>query len=173
MAGIPVPSKANEKNTEALIDILNFHKPDRTIFLGDLFHSHYNGEWEVIGQVVRHFTSCQFELVRGNHDIMSHQQYERHRIKVHENPLSLGALVLTHEPMNEIPDSAYNIAGHIHPGVQLIGKGRQSLTLPCFFFGQRHGILPAFGSFTGMARIKPQKGDRIFAIVDNQIQQLN
>lgn len=171
-SGIPVPPKANEKNTESLIDILNLYKPDKTIFLGDLFHSHYNDEWEVTGQIIRHFSSCRFELVRGNHDIMSQRQYERHKIEVHESSLSIGNLLLTHEPMEEIPAGTYNLAGHLHPGVRLVGKARQSMTLPCFFFGQQQGILPAFGSFTGLARITPKKEDRIFVIVEHRVQQL-
>lgn len=171
-SGIPVPQKANEKNTESLIDILNLYMPEKTVFLGDLFHSHYNEEWEVTGQIIRHFSSCRFELVRGNHDIMSKLQYERHKIEVHESSLSIGNLLLTHEPMEEIPAGTYNLAGHLHPGIRLVGKARQSITLPCFFFGQRQGILPAFGTFTGLARVTPRKEDRIFVIVENTVQQL-
>src|SRR5882672_5671672 len=98
-AGIPVPAKANDKNTETLIDLLNETKADRVIFLGDLFHSHYNEEWSVLGQVLKHFSACTFELVRGNHDIMSGLQYERHQIQVYPKGLRLGDLQLTHEPM--------------------------------------------------------------------------
>ena len=37
------------------------------------------------------------------------------------------------------------------------------LRLPCFWFGAHVGVLPAFGTFTGMHPIKPAKGERIFA----------
>src|SRR5678809_383458 len=74
-SGYPVPAKANDANTAALIELLRRYKPERMIFVGDLFHSHYNQEWEVLGQVVKHFPSCSFELVMGNHDIMSKLQY--------------------------------------------------------------------------------------------------
>src|SRR6478736_7624477 len=121
-AGIAVPPKANEKNVEALIDLLNDTKPKRTIFLGDLFHSHYNDEWEAVGQVLRHFSACSFELVLGNHDIMSKLQYERHGVAVHPEHLLLDQLLLTHAPLEEIPDESYNLAGHIHPGARLLGK---------------------------------------------------
>jgi uncharacterized protein len=171
-AGIAVPTRANDKNTETLIDLLNEHKPERVIFLGDLFHSHYNDEWQVVGQVLKHFSSCSFELVRGNHDIMSQLQYQRHRILVHEDPLRLGGLELTHEPRRE-QDHQYNLAGHIHPGVRLRGKGRQVIVMPCFYFGKDQGILPAFGSFTGLAVISPKKEDRIFVVADNKVQRLN
>ena len=61
-SGIPVPAKANDKNTELLINILNQTNPERIVFLGDLFHSHYNEEWEVVGQIRKHFSACSFEV---------------------------------------------------------------------------------------------------------------
>ena len=168
-SGIAVPSKANDRNSEFLIDLLNRIKPERVIFLGDLFHSHYNEEWEVLGQVLHHFSSCSFELVRGNHDIMSNLQYERHKMHVHEGELRIGPFVFTHEPLKKTEVDFYNIAGHIHPGVHMTGQGRQSLTLPCFYFGRHQGIMPAFGSFTGLAKINPKKEDRIFVIAEAKI----
>ncbi len=168
-SGIPVPARANDKNTETLISVLHLAKPDRVIFLGDLFHSHYNEEWEVLGQIRKHFVQCSFELVLGNHDILSAVQYERHTMKCYVNELREGDLILTHEPMTEVPPGLYNLSGHLHPGVQLRGTGKQSVTLPCFYFGKNQGILPAFGSFTGIARIVPKKEDRVFVIAEDKI----
>lgn len=167
-AGIPVPPAASDRNTEALIHLLQQWKPARCIFLGDLFHSHYNEEWEVMGQLTDHFTNCCFELVPGNHDILSRVQYERHRITVHPEMLGLGNLLLTHHPLEQ-PAGRYNLAGHVHPGITLRGKGRQSLTLPCFYFGKSGGLLPAFGAFTGLARIRPEPESRVFVVVDGRI----
>ena len=152
-----------------LIDLVNRVKPQRVIFLGDLFHSHYNEEWEVLGQVLRHFSMCSFELVKGNHDIMSNLQYDRHKMQVHEGHLKIGPFIFTHEPLEEPEGHFYNIAGHIHPGVQLTGNGRQSLTLPCFYFSKHQCIMPAFGSFTGLAKINPKKEDQLFVIAEGKI----
>ena len=167
-SGIPVPLKANDKNTETLIELLSKTKPERVIFLGDLFHSHYNDEWEVIGQVMKHFASISFELVQGNHDIMSKHQYERHKMKVFDE-LLIGSVLLTHEPLQEVKHDLFNLAGHIHPGVRLSGRGRQVLTLPCFYFGKTLGLMPAFGTFTGLATIQVKKEDRVFVIADGKI----
>ncbi len=167
-SGIPVPHGANQRNIEVLVELVNLTRPRRIICLGDLFHSYYNPEWEVFGEVVKHFSSISFELVLGNHDIMSERQYERKGIRVYDE-LRIREFLLTHHPVAEIPDTAYNIAGHIHPGVQLIGKGRQSVVLPCFYFGSRQAYLPAFGMFTGLARIYPQKNDRVFVVAENKI----
>ncbi len=168
-AGYPVPTKANDENTALLIDLLNHYKPERLLFLGDLFHSHYNEEWEVLGQVIRHFRSTSFELVMGNHDIMSTLQYERHQVMVHREELLIDDLLLTHVPLEEPIPGVYNLAGHIHPGARLLGKGRQALLLPCFYFGKHQGILPAFGSFTGLYPVKVLKGDQVFVIVEGEV----
>jgi DNA ligase-associated metallophosphoesterase len=168
-SGIPVPAAANNKNTELLISLLQDTKPDRVIFLGDLFHSHYNEEWEVLGQIRKHFLNCSFELVLGNHDILSTLQYERNKMKCYANELREGDFILTHEPMPEVPVGLYNLSGHFHPGVKLRGPGKQTVMLPCFYFGRNQGILPAFGSFTGMARIMPKKEDRVFVIAEDKI----
>jgi DNA ligase-associated metallophosphoesterase len=167
-SGIAVPPGANDRNLELLMELIDLNKPSRVIFLGDLFHSHYNPEWEVFGELVRHYAHISFELVLGNHDIMSDHQYARKGILLHDE-LVIGPFLFTHHPLESIPEQAYNIAGHIHPGVLLRGKGRQSVTLPCFYFGARQGYLPAFGTFTGLARIAPKKEDKIFVVADNKI----
>jgi hypothetical protein len=53
--------------------------------------------------------------------------------------------------------------------VHLSGVGGLSTTLPCFYFGTRYGLLPAFGDFTGTALIRPQSGDRVFVLVDGKV----
>jgi DNA ligase-associated metallophosphoesterase len=167
-SGIPLPPRANDRNLEVLIDLIRFTKPERFICLGDLFHSHYNPEWEVFGELVNHFRAVSFELVMGNHDIMSEFQYTRKGIRIHDI-LLMDRFVLTHHPLEEVEFGYYNLAGHVHPGVTLQGKGRMALTLPCFYFGERQALLPAFGVFTGLARIQPVKKDKVFVIVDDKI----
>jgi metallophosphoesterase superfamily enzyme len=74
--------------------------------------------------------------------------------------------------MERVAENVYNVAGHIHPGVLLRGSGKQAVTLPCFHFSRQQAILPAFGSFTGLARIHPKKEDRIFVIVDETVMEV-
>ena len=172
-AGIPVPTQGNDKNAEMLVSLFNQVKPKRVIFLGDLFHSVYNDGWETFGHVLNAFGHCSFELVRGNHDILGARQYERHNIKVHEEGIVLKNLLLTHEPLKKISGEACNIAGHVHPGAHLQGTGRQSVTLPCFYLRPNQCILPAFGAFTGLAMVRPKKGDKIFVVADGKVMTAN
>lgn len=167
-SGIAVPSRANDHNLELLMEVIGLCKPERIIFLGDLFHSHYNTEWEVVGEVIKHFSSICFELVLGNHDIMSERQYESKGIIVYDE-LTIGPFLFTHHPLETIPEGIYNMAGHIHPGIVLRGKGRQSLTLPCFYFGLKQAFLPAFGNFTGLALIAPEKESKVFVVAENKV----
>lgn len=169
-SGIAVPMAANEANLEALVKLLMQHQPKRVIFIGDLFHSHYNSEWESLGPIIRNFTSCSFELVPGNHDIMSATQYERHGIVIHPSQYELTPNIsLIHEPVETEVIDKYFISGHIHPAVHLSGRGRQSVTLPCFWFGKYQAILPAFGVFTGMKVIWPEPGDKVFAVLKDEL----
>jgi len=168
-AGIAVPDKTNKENLERLIKLLQKLLPTRVIFMGDLFHSHYNKEWEVFGQTLKNFPQISFELVRGNHDILSDYQYLKHQLIIHENPIEINNLLISHEPLDTFDADLYNLAGHIHPGVRLRGRGRQGIKLPCFLFGENQGLLPAFGAFTGLANQKPIKGDKVFVVVEGEI----
>jgi uncharacterized protein len=167
-AGIAVPTSANNRNSSGLIDAINETKAEQVIFLGDLFHSSYNEEWQTVGQLIKHFAQCSFQLVEGNHDVLGVNQYVQQGIQLVKQ-LTLGQWLLTHEPLPEVPNQLYNLCGHIHPGVSLRGGGRQSLLLPCFYFGKQQGILPAFGAFTGLAKINPKKGDQVFVIANGKI----
>ncbi len=171
-SGIPLPSRANDRNIEVLVDLIQRVKPERILCLGDLFHSHYNPEWEVFGEVIRHYRHISFELVLGNHDIMSELQYERKGVMLHDE-LIIDQFILTHHPLDTIHDGQYNLAGHIHPGVTLHGRGKQAVTLPCFYFGRQQALLPAFGVFTGLARIKPMKDDQVYVIVEDSVLHVN
>jgi metallophosphoesterase superfamily enzyme len=51
----------------------------------------------------------------------------------------------------------------------MYGAGKQALTFPCYYFGQDYAILPAFGRFTGTARVRAREGDQLFAIVNQDI----
>lgn len=167
-AGLAVPSQVADKNWERLYHLLDLYHPQSVVFLGDLFHSSYNLEWEVLGHFVHNFYRIGFHLVRGNHDILQHDHYAEHGIKVHET-LTWGPFLFTHEPVDRPTDELYNVAGHIHPAVRLHGKANQSLRLPCFYFGAVQAILPAFGAFTGTAVIRPQRTDKVFLIVNDAI----
>lgn len=169
-SGIAVPTAVGDANLDKLISLLIDFEPARVLFLGDLFHSEYNNQWMVFSELLEQFPRITFELVLGNHDVLDVSFYESAGLIVHEEMLYLEPFLLTHHPLTDVPEvELYNLAGHLHPAVNLKGAGRQRLRLPCFFFGKNQGLLPAFGEFTGLANIPIGPDDRVFAIAEDRV----
>lgn len=168
-SGIPISDLIHSKDILILDKLITKFKPEQVIFLGDLFHSDHNQGWEVFKRWIRSKEPLQFKLVLGNHDVLDESSYRIPNLEVMEK-LSLHPFELTHIPEKT---QLYNLAGHIHPAVRLTGKGRQSLRLPCYYFGLRNGLLPAFGNFTGTAKINIQKSDAVYAIADDKVVRVN
>jgi DNA ligase-associated metallophosphoesterase len=170
-AGIAVPRDMEQDDLAVLSDLIEEHCPEKIIFLGDLFHSDMNADWDWFVLWRKHFPKLQLALVKGNHDIIHDKHYIALDVELHQS-LSIGPFLMLHHPLDSVQQlmmGQYVFCGHIHPGVSLSGKARQHLTLPCFAFGEKQAILPSFGKFTGRVAIRDQKADRIFAVVKNKI----
>jgi DNA ligase-associated metallophosphoesterase len=170
-AGLGVPDGAAHKNLLRFENLLSQLEPKRVLFLGDLFHSDLNTEWLYFKESIRKFPTISFELVAGNHDILHHLSYQNLNFSLHQQPINLGPFTLSHEPLKK--SEGYNLCGHLHPGLRLLGSGKQSLRLPCFYFGANQGILPAFGEFTGLYILKPKKTDQLFVVSGTEVMQVN
>jgi uncharacterized protein len=113
------------------------------------------------------FPELEVLLVRGNHDRGAGDPPEEWNVTCVDAPYAMPPLVLEHEP--RAAPTGYVLAGHVHPAVRLVGAGRQSLKLPCFWFGERVGVLPAFGGFTGTANVEPRAGERVFVVAEDEV----
>lgn len=160
--GAAVPQQAIIKNFEMMQQALLHFQPKVICFLGDLFHSSLNGEWQLFEKWVKK-ANVEMILVAGNHDIISPLKYEALGISI-KKELIWGPFLLTHYP--EEREGLFNLSGHIHPAIKLRGHGRQSLRLPCFFKNKYQMILPAFGTFTGSHVMEKNKEDEVYAIAE-------
>lgn len=167
-SGIPIPREMLEGNFNRLFRMLDAYKPSQVIFLGDLFHSDKNEEWNILKEFLEEYETIDFVLVLGNHDIIGRYELEESPLTCYEQ-LDLDPFVLTHYPIEKFEGPGFNLCGHVHPGVTLRGGPGQALRLPCFYFSSHQGILPAFGDFTGSFRIKPKRNDRVIAIAKNEL----
>lgn len=168
--GVPVPGGALEHDLKRLASIIDRTGAQQLIVLGDLFHAKKGRDpymLVTVGQWREQYRELQVLIVRGNHDVRAGDPPEAWDFTCVDAPYALPPFTLQHLP-DQSPDG-YALAGHLHPGARLWGRGRQSITLPCFWFGRRVGVLPAFGSFTGQAQIAPQQGDHVFVLVDDEI----
>ncbi|MGJ8739181.1 ligase-associated DNA damage response endonuclease PdeM [Zobellia laminariae] len=166
--GAAVPQAAVLKNFETMDRAINFFQPEIIVFMGDLFHSSLNKEWQLFEKWVSTVIS-EIILVAGNHDIISPLKYEDLGIRV-VSEIQLDGFLLTHHP--EEREGFFNFSGHIHPAVRLQGLGRQSVRLSCFFKSDNQMILPAFGTFTGTHVLEPEANNEIFALTDEEVFQV-
>ncbi|AWA28876.1 metallophosphoesterase [Flavobacterium magnum] len=163
--GVAVPENAVAANFHRLDAVLTHFEPETVIFLGDLFHSKKNREWELFDGWVQS-AEARIVLVAGNHDIIAQRHYDDLGILVVKELVSDGFL-LTHHP--EERDGLFTFCGHIHPAIELRGIGRQFIKLPCFFRKENQMILPAFGEFTGTYVLMPENEDCVYAIAQDRI----
>ncbi|MCB0322951.1 MAG: ligase-associated DNA damage response endonuclease PdeM [Bdellovibrionales bacterium] len=167
--GIPVPTGATKDDLERLADALRATHAERLVILGDLLHGPEGCSSELIDtlrQWRRGFKALLITLVLGNHDRRVAIPTEWN-LDLHDGTLDIGPYACCHEPPTT-PQRFY-LAGHLHPVVQLDARGRMRQRLRCLWVRPTGAVLPAFGSFTGGYRIRPSKGDQVWAFRDGQV----
>jgi DNA ligase-associated metallophosphoesterase len=176
--GVPVPKGTTTQTLQGLTKIIDETSATRIVFLGDFLHSarsHAPATLAAIAQWRQEHAGLSLTLVRGNHDDRAGDPPAGLAIEVVDEPLQLGPFALCHYP--KAREGAYVLAGHWHPCISIRGRAFERLRLPCFWLGDDSGalpqnavgVLPAFGSFTGMHRIEPRAGDRIFPVADDMV----
>lgn len=172
-SGIAVPTAIIKAEIDRLDIIISKFRPKRMFFLGDLFHSDLNHEWDILNDYLELYPNIEFTLIKGNHDILSNTNYNLGQLKIEKEPFHLGKFLLSHHPisMGDTNKDQINLCGHIHPGVSLKGKGKSILSLPCFYLKKNQIILPAFGRFTGLAKISVEKDSQIFIVLKDTVKE--
>jgi len=164
-SGIPVPPRVYKEDLQRLWQQIQFFKPEELIVVGDLFHSQENKELQLFLKWRNDFPSLRIKLVKGNHDILNMNWYVQAGIDVYDECLTLEQFTFIHDITACEVSNTYYFTGHIHPGIIISGMGKQSLSFPCFYFGKNYAVLPAFSRFTGLAMIRPEKNEDVFAII--------
>ncbi len=181
--GAAISGAIHDKDLAVLTGLVSQWQPKALVILGDLFHSDLNNEWLAFEQWLQQHAALPVVLVKGNHDILPEAVYQHPNLTVYPESWTVEPFLLTHEPVAEplqqrgglrflagvrSEGELYNLAGHVHPGIRVdIGMG-QRVKLPCFYFTEQLGILPAFGQFTGCAIVHPGAKDQIFAVLNQQ-----
>lgn len=167
--GIPVPD-TTLATLERLSRVIEQTSTQRLIVLGDFIHSNIKDsagfeallhEWRESQQ------QLEIVLLRGNHDRGRGDLFNSLRINVQKSCSEL-PFEFAHDSAVLASGEFYGLCGHVHPQVA-ISEGRKKLRLPCFWFGENKGVLPAFGDFTGCATVKPQPTDSVFVVVERSV----
>jgi DNA ligase-associated metallophosphoesterase len=182
-SGIAIPPSVYKEDLQRLIIQIQYFQPGELIIVGDMFHSHANKELELFLKWRSDLAGIHIRLVRGNHDILKDEWYEHAGIDLSSQTLSRKDFHFVHDISDQLnqqngfiknisEERSYFFSGHIHPGIRLNGMGKQSLCFPCFYFGKKYAVLPAFSRFTGVAMIYPEAEEEVFAIVNQELIQL-
>lgn len=175
-SGIAVPQTVFKEDLQRLVAQIQHFQPKHLIVVGDFFHSNANKELELFKKWREDFPDISIHLIKGNHDILQQDWYTSCDIKLNEAEMSLSDFTFIHDISHSVnghrSTANYYFSGHIHPGIRISGAGKQSLCFPCFYFGKKYAVLPAFSHFTGVALIDPDEDENVFAIVNNKLVQL-
>jgi uncharacterized protein len=160
-SGIAVPSGDTLADLSRLDDLIAAFNARALWVLGDLVHGSAPADTPWLADVrawrERH-ARVDMHLIAGNHD--RHFDTASLGFSVLPGEQRRGPFVLRHDP--EASAEGYVLAGHVHPAVTMRDGWRRH-RLPAFVFGARVGLLPAFGSFTGLADVRTEPGDRVYA----------
>ena len=169
-AGIPVPGGTTHEGLARLDALVARTGARRIVFLGDYLHARTGRAPDTLAALARWAASnagVELVLVRGNHDRHAGDPPLETRVRCLDAPLVDPPFALSHHPVEVA--GGYVLAGHLHPGVALVGRGRQHERLPCFWLRAGYAVLPAFGDFTGLAIVEPVPADRVFAVADGHV----
>lgn len=168
--GVPVPEATTLENLERLSELIRIWAPLRIAFLGDFTHAR-EARCTTTQNALRlwraQHRTLELVLVRGNHDPRDDSICAMMAMRTIEEPWRVGAFALRHLPQPD--DQHYVLAGHLHPAFRLQGRAYERARLPCFWFGEQVGVLPAFGAFTGALSISPAAGERIYLVGPNRV----
>ncbi len=166
-AGIPVSSAILQDDLLRLKRILDAFQIQRLILLGDLIHGK-QGLTSELRDRVRHWrqaVGAEILLIKGNHDrsLVLPEEWE---MELCEEAYEDGSFIFSHHP--ESRPSGFTWCGHLHPVVH-VGSRLERLRLPCFWIQKNCGILPSFGSFTGGMPIQAGRHDKVLAIAEGTV----
>jgi DNA ligase-associated metallophosphoesterase len=169
--GLPIPEGDTARDFRRLLELRKKCDAGRLIIAGDLFHapSGITPELKTGLATFMDELAIPMTLVMGNHDA-----------KLPELPAGVGCVPyldipsgvrIVHDPSHAVGGSLH-LSGHLHPVVNVRDGRRTSLRLPCFIYRSHTLVLPAFGSFTGGARVTPTADDRVFVTLRDTVVEL-
>ena len=174
-SGIAVPQTIYKNDLHRLLAQIFFFKAERLVIVGDLTHSIANKELDLFRKWRKDFSSLDVQLVKGNHDILEEMWYREADIAVSNEKLLIKNFLFVHDVLKKnikAEKGQYIFSGHLHPGITLKGRGKQSLRFPCFYFAKKFCVMPAFSHFTGTYKVEPQENEKAYAIVEKDIMPL-
>jgi uncharacterized protein len=169
-AGIPIPGGTTSADLERLSFLIETTGAERIVFLGDVIHARSGRRVKTLDGIARwraRHPKLELVLVRGNHDAGAGDPPAELGMRCVDAPEIEEPFVFQHFPAPS--PHGYALGGHVHPAVRIHGRAGEGATLRCFHFTPTYGTLPAFGSLTGCAIIRPEGKDLIYGIAEDEV----
>lgn len=169
--GLPIPEGDTARDLQRLQELRKKCHARHLVVAGDLFHAPSGVTLELEKALAEFIEELAIPvtLVVGNHDAKL-AKFPSGSNLVCQLDAAEGVSVV-HDPAHANGDSLH-LSGHLHPVVNVRDGIRSSLRLPCFIFRGNTLVLPAFGSFTGGAPMKPGAEDRVFVTLRDAVVEL-
>lgn len=168
-AGLQVPATMAQSDLNRLTVLVEKYAPSTLLINGDMFHHELNTDIDDFALWRRAYSSLKLVLVKGNHDRLASHHYKNLNIEIKDPSYCTANFCFIHDALTCKEKHLYPISGHIHPGITIVGKAKQRMSFPCFYFGENYAVMPAFSTFTGLYLIRPAKNDQVFAITPNKV----
>lgn len=168
--GIPIPCGTTDDDLRRLTSALRKTGATELVVLGDFLHASRGRSSELHAQFTAwraEHADLKIRIVRGNHDQSAGDPATEWNCHCEDEGTIEGPFVFRHHPREE--ETGYVLAGHLHPALRLSDGSGAHASGPCFWFGARVGVLPAFGSFTGGAGFDAVAGDAIYMIGPDRV----
>lgn len=166
--GVAMPDGLVDETLARLHAIIERTGATRVVVVGDLVHASRGLTPAVIETFCRFLQSCPaaITLVRGNHDRDPLPSPVCDHVRDEGETLDEVPICFRHEPAPR--SGRYVVAGHLHPTIAL-ADACDRVRVPCFHFGPRVGVLPAFSVFTRGVPMACDEGDSVFAVVEDEV----
>lgn len=146
-AGRLLPPYDSAQTVMRLEKLIETHRPQRVIALGDSFHDRAGANRldDAVAARIRRLTDLtDFIWIVGNHD----PKPPRHLGGRGATELAIGPLIFRHDAIMTDDAQGGEVIGHYHPVATIATRGR-SFRRRCFVIGGRRLLLPAFGAYAG------------------------
>lgn len=164
-SGSAFPPYDTQDTLSRLRKVIDCHRPERIIFLGDTWHDKFgfvrmqDGDQQSIKDLIKHHDAV---FIAGNHDEIVSGTNSPKLI----SEIKLSDVILRHEPCDD--QNSFQICGHLHPVARLIQKGRV-IRRRCFLISDKQCILPAMGALTGGLNCLDPAFDRVLSPIARRV----
>ena len=147
--GVFLPPYDTAATLDRLEAVIADHAPETVISLGDSFHDRTGSARlhdSFRARIAALAAGRDWVWVTGNHDPDAPQGLPGRSV----SEIAIDRMTFRHEPLAGRADG--EVAGHLHPGVRIVRRGR-SVRRACFAGDGRRMIMPAFGALTGTLNV--------------------